>query len=146
MNATERKDVLRATTLLVAGDRSGALAVLRALKVPPLRAVPVPSAQLLFAFTTFRCERLSVDNLPAHICVTRQKVTDLQRTQQASRGQGTDYPLCDSRTCTQGRCVREQLHPEASMSWQGAGPGGRFERGRSRSVDGVPTLDKEAQR
>lgn len=143
MNAAERKDLRRATTLLVSGDRSGALVVLRALKASPVRVVSDPPQQLLLAFVTFRCERLSVDNLPAHICVTRQKVTDLQRTQQASRGQGTDYPLCDSRTCTQGRTVREQLSPTAEMAWQGAGPGGRFERGRTRSPSAVPTVDEE---
>lgn len=144
MNAAERKDLQRATVLLVAGDRSGALAVLRALKVPPLRVVPDPPRQLLLAFLTFRCEKLSVDNLPVHICVTRQRVTDLQRTQQASRGQGTDYPLCDSKTCTQGRTLRERVSPRTEMAWQGAGPGGRFERGRTRLPSAVPTVDEEA--
>jgi hypothetical protein len=139
VNAAERKDLQRATVLLVAGDRSAALAVLRALKELPLRAVAEPSTQLLFAFTTFRCERLSVENVAAHTCFTRQRVTDLQRTQQASRGQGTDYPLCDTRTCAQGRSVRERLDPNLPMAWQGAGPGGRFERERSRA-----TNDEEA--
>ena len=101
-------------------------------------------ASFPLAFVTFRCERLDVNNVAVHTCVTRQRVTDLQRTQQASRGQGTDYPLCDSRTCTQGRSLRERLNPNAPMAWQGTGPGGRFERGRTRSTDGVPTLDREA--
>lgn len=146
MNAAERKDLRRATTLLVAGDWSGALLVLRALKAPPVRVVADPPQQLLFAFVTFRCERLNVENVAAHICVTRQRVTDLQRTSQASRGQGTDYPLCDSRTCAQGRDVREQLSPNTEMAWQGAGPGGRFERARSRASAAVPTVDQEVCR
>jgi hypothetical protein len=77
-----------------------------------------------------------VDNLPVHICVTRQRVTDLQRTQQASRGQGSDYPLCDSRTCSQGRAMRERLNPDAPITWQGSGPGGRFQRDKSRAGEG----------
>jgi hypothetical protein len=132
VNATERREIQRATVLLVSGDRSGTLAILRSLKRPPLRVDAPPSTQLLFAFLTIHCERLNVTALPACICVTRQRVTDLQRTQQASRGQGTDYPLCDTRTCAQGRSVRERLDPNAPMTWQGAGPGGRFERERSR--------------
>lgn len=143
MNSAERKELRRATTFLVAGDRSAALAVLRSLKDPPVRLVAGPSPQLLFSFTTFRCDRLAVENIAAHICVTRQRVTDLQRTTQGSRGQGTEYPLCDSRTCTQGRAVREQVSPNATMSWQGAGPGGRFERGRSRSPRAVSIVDEE---
>lgn len=131
MNAAERKDLQRATVLLVSGDRSGTLAILRTLKCAPVRVVAEPSTQLLFAFLTFDCERLNVTNLPASICVTRQRVTDLQRTQQTSRGQGTDYPLCDTRTCDQGRSLRERLDPNAPTTWQGAGPGGRFERSRS---------------
>lgn len=135
MNAAERKDLRRATALLVAGDRSGALVVLRALKEPPVRSGLESSRQLLLAFVTFRCERLDVDTVPVHICVTRQRVTDLQRTTQASRGQGTDYPLCDSRTCSQGRDLRERTSPDSAIAWRGAGPGGRFGRERTRSID-----------
>jgi hypothetical protein len=132
VNATERREIQRATVLLVSGDRSGTLAILRSLRRAPLHIDEAPSTQLLFAFLTFDCERLSVTALPACICVTRQRVTDLQRTQQSSRGQGTDYPLCDSRTCSQGKSIRDRLDPNAPMTWRGAGPGGRFERERFR--------------
>lgn len=131
VNAAERKDLRRATALLLSGDRSGALVVLRALKDPPIRQDDEPSRQLLLAFATFRCERLDVETVPVHICVTRQRVTDLQRTTQASRGQGTDYPLCDSRTCAQGRDLRERTSPDSQIAWRGAGPGGRFGRERT---------------
>lgn len=143
MNAAERKDLMRATALLVSGDRAGALAVMRAMKGPPRRVALVVAEQLLLPCVTFRCETLAVDNLPVHVCVTRQRVTDLQRTQQASRGQGTDYPHCDSRTCAQGRAFREQLSPRVAMGWKGAGPGGRFDRGRPRTLAAVPTVEEE---
>jgi hypothetical protein len=136
VNAAERKDLQRATVLLVSGDRSGTLAILRTLKQAPLRVSVEPSTQLLFAFLTFDCERLNVTNLPACICVTRQRVTDLQRTRQSSRGQGTDYPLCDTRTCEQGRSLRERLDPNAPTTWRGSGPGGRFGSERTRRTSG----------
>jgi hypothetical protein len=132
VNATERRELNRITVLVSAGERTAAVVALRALKRPPLRVDEAPSTQLLFAFLTFDCERLSVTALPACVCVTRQRVTDLQRTRQSSRGQGSDYPLCDTRTCEQGRSLRERLDPNLPMTWRGAGPGGRFERERFR--------------
>lgn len=75
--------------------------------------------------------------LTAAECVRRQVKTDVQRTQQTSRGQGTDHPHCDSRTCDQGRTIRAALDPDAIVQWRGAGPGGRFDRERSRGVTSV---------
>ena len=146
MNATERKELRRATTLVAMGDRSAALAILRSLSRPPPQSTPEPTAQLVLAFVTFRCERLSTDGVQAHTCVTRQRVTDLQRTQQLSRGQGTDYPTCDTRSCEQGRLMRELLGSSAPMTWQGSGPGGRFERERSRAGVAAQAEAREHQR
>jgi hypothetical protein len=116
--------------------------------------------QLVMAFATFKCKALGVEGMPGHICVTRQRVTDLQRTQQTSRGQGTEYPHCDSRTCEQGRRIRDALDPLHLARWRGVGFGGRFARDklshdckaqlaaarRLRAVgleDEVPTIDAE---
>lgn len=74
----------------------------------------------------FDCVALGCKGLSARTCVARQQATDAQRTQQASRGQGTDYPLCDSRKCAQGRAIREALEPRMAARWRGVGPGGRF--------------------
>lgn len=140
MTQTERRTIRQAIARLQTGDRSGAREVLAALVVPrgPGTLFGI-EGQLALGFVTFNCTRLAVNGLPAHICVTRQKVTDAQRTQQASRGQGTDYPLCDSRTCEQGRRVRLALDPAGAVRWRGAGPGGRFAKDR-------PAAEREAQR
>lgn len=127
-----RREVARALTLVLAGDRSGAAAILRALRSSSSRCPFDGSAQLVLRFVTIRCERLDGEELPAHVCVARQVASDIQRTQQASRGQGTEFPTCDSRKCEQGRAIRKALDPRAPVSWEGAGPGGRFQRDRSR--------------
>jgi hypothetical protein len=76
----------------------------------------------------FDCKVLGCKGLRARVCVARQQATDIQRTRQTSRGQGTDYPSCDTRRCAQGRGIREALDRRESVTWKGAGPGGRFER------------------
>lgn len=93
--------------------------------------------------------------LSARVCVTRQLVTDAQRTKQSSRGQGTYHPHCDTRTCSLGRMVRQSIDPQQSGTWRGAGFGGRFAKGagnpqhealrRLRAeglLDPVPSLDE----
>ncbi len=138
MNVSERRALRRAKTLLIAGDRSRALAIVRSLEEAPRVSFSAQAAQqLMFAFVTFRCARLNADDVPVHTCVTRQVVTDLQRSRQVSRGQGSDYPSCDSRSCDQGRSIRGRLDPSTPIAWQGAGPGGRFERERSRGLFAV---------
>lgn len=81
---------------------------------------------------TFDCVALACKGMRAGLCVMRQQVTDAQRTQQTSRGQGTRYPACDTRKCAQGRGIREALDPDADVTFSGAGPGGRFQRERPR--------------
>jgi hypothetical protein len=132
MNAAERRTIREVARLVLVGDRSTAAAKLRALGADPRRDVfgPKPTRQLVLSFMSFRCERLGVESMSAHVCVTRQKVTDLQRTKQTSRGQSSDYPRCDSRSCEVGRRIRERLDAHARETWTGAGFGGRFARGR----------------
>jgi hypothetical protein len=130
LSAADRREVKRAKALLQAGDRAGALVALRRLEAVPGRSAFDVPAQLVLRFMTFRCDRLDGEDVPACVCIARQAKSDVQRTQQTSRGQGTDHPSCDSRTCEQGRRIREALDPDSSVTWKGAGPGGRFERGR----------------
>jgi len=80
----------------------------------------------------FRCEALGCDGVLVRTCVARQLATDAQRTRQSSRGQGTEYPSCDTRKCLQGRGIRAALGPSAGITWDGAWVGGRFQRERSR--------------
>lgn len=104
----------------------------------------------------FHCVALNCQHMTAHNCALRQAVTERQRTLQASRGQGTEYPHCDTLKCAQGRGIREALGPGVNVTWHGAGPGGRFERGQpgrgaqvAREHSRVPTLDeppREAER
>jgi hypothetical protein len=75
----------------------------------------------------FDCLVLGCEGVLARTCVTRQLVTEAQRTEQKSRGQGTDYPACDTRKCAQGRGIRAALEPNASVEWSGTGPGKRFQ-------------------
>jgi hypothetical protein len=79
-------------------------------------------------------------------CVRRQMVTDAQRMDQggrksqwASRGQGGDFPSCDTKKCAQGRGNRQALAPAAGVEWKGAGPGGRCLPER-------PRAEREAQK
>jgi hypothetical protein len=103
----------------------------------------------------FRCMALGCSGMSARTCVARQIVTDRQRTQQESRGQGTEFPTCDTRKCAQGRVVREALRD--GLTVRGAGPGGRLrydpqgklagKRMRQLEREGalgeVPTCDRE---
>jgi hypothetical protein len=140
LNARDRHELRQVKALVMAGDRAGALARLRALTAEPRRDVfGEGGQQLVLAFVVFRCEKLAGEEVAAHVCVTRQKITDVQRTQQTSRGQGTDHPLCDSRSCAQGRRIRAALDPAGKVSWRGEGPRGRFARER-------PKEEKEQQR
>lgn len=130
MTTAERKEVKRARMLVLAGNRTEAAQVLRQLETVPQRSPIAEGGQLILAFVTFRCDALKADDVPVHVCVTRQKVTEIQRTQQGTRGQGTEYPLCDTRSCAQGRAIREALGPNVKIAWNGGGFGGRFQRER----------------
>lgn len=82
----------------------------------------------------------------------RQSACERQRTQQTSRGQGTEFPSCDG--CPQGAEVARE---HGSVEWRGQGPGGRFDRRTLRwrqllaarrlrqegLLDEVPTCDAE---
>lgn len=117
-----------------------------------------PRPWLICGDTRFDCRALGCKNLPARICVARQAASDAQRTRDTWRGQGFDYPLCVSERCAQGRAIRAALDPTHAVRWRGAGPNGRFDRGRSDAVeqyearqrlaavgllDEVPTVDAE---
>ena len=83
----------------------------------------------------FDCLALGCRGMLATTCVARQRASEIQRTQQASRGQGTDYPGCDTRRCAQGRGIREALDPAVMRTLRGSGPGGRFKmRSQERST------------
>lgn len=152
------------------------LAALRELAFPPPLPPVAPLPQLalwvvdaeglpprpwrIYADDVFDCRALNCRGMVARVCVVRQQVTDMQRTEQASRGQGTDFPSCDSRKCAQGRGIREALDPRANVAWRGAGPGKRFQpsrrdveslaaaRARKRAVgllDRAPTIDAPSE-
>ena len=134
MNVSERREGRAAIARLQAGDRSGALAILRRLVTEPHVHAFADTRQLVLAFMEFRCERLNGQLVQAHVCVARQKASDIQRTQDTHRGEASEYPSCVSSQCAQGRAIRRALDPKARMTWVGAGPGGRFQRERSRKV------------
>lgn len=109
MNAGERRDLARARTLLLAGERAKALDVVRLLLRTPEREAFNGSPQVAFAFTEFRCATLAEENVPAHVCVARQLASDAARTKDTWRGTASPYPSCRTETCEQGRRVRAQL-------------------------------------
>jgi hypothetical protein len=71
---------------------------------------------------TLRCK------VPAHVCVMRQNVSQIQRTRDTWRGQASRYPHCMTERCAQGRGVRAALEPDAQAAWKGSGPAGLSER------------------
>jgi hypothetical protein len=99
-----------------------------------------------------RCVKLHAI-VSARVCALRQRVSEIQRTTQLSRGQGGDFPSC--LRCAQGDAMRAALGPAARLTWRGCGPGHRFARERSRVaqyaarerleraglLDETPTLD-----
>lgn len=104
------------------GDRSGALRLMDG--VPPAEprrraTTPTPVAQLRLAIEeirldpshTFVCRALDCEQVPAHVCLVRQLTNQVQRTEQASRGQASEHPACDTRRCEQGRAIRAALDP-----------------------------------
>jgi hypothetical protein len=78
---------------------------------------------------TFHCVALHCEETPAHVCVARQKASEVQRTKDTCRGEASDYPHCVTERCAQGRGIREALDPDHPVEWRGAGPGKRFSRG-----------------
>lgn len=72
------------------------------------------------------CATLGCD-VPAHICVTRQKASESQRTKDTWRGEASEYPCCVTERCAQGRGIREALEPqEVGAGWRREGPGKRW--------------------
>lgn len=67
----------------------------------------------------FDCKVLGCKGLRAGVCVARQVASDIQRTQQSCRGQGAEYPSCQTHLCAQGRGIREALDPLADVTWEG---------------------------
>ena len=64
----------------------------------------------------FDCLTLGCRNVRVAQCVARQKANDIQRTEQPSRGQSSDFPGCDTRRCAQGRGIREALDSISSLN------------------------------
>jgi hypothetical protein len=130
MNASERREVRRARALLKAGDRSGALVALGRLD-SPARRIAESEGQTMFPFVVFRCERLGGEIVPVHVCIARQAASDAQANRtNRERGCVSDYPSCVTALCEVGRHIREAVDPLAMIRWRGAGPNGRFDRGR----------------
>jgi hypothetical protein len=155
MRPAERRQVKRAKLLVKTGDRAGALRLLSALEEPPREKVD-PADQLVLPMLDARFECLALCSVvTVGVCIARQAASDIQRTTQRSRGQGTDYPSCQTFRCGQGRHIRERFDPDARVTWRGEGPGGRFTarryqadqeaarqaQKRSGLLDEVPTLD-----
>lgn len=122
INATARREVRKATALVLAGDRSGAAAILRRLAAMPDRVFETPG-QLALQFVTFRCEQLEGKETQAHVCVARQVQSEAERTQDTWRGQSPTHPSCQTHLCAQGRRVREALARDGAPNvkrWRGA--------------------------
>lgn len=71
---------------------------------------------------TFRCAALG-STVCAGDCVRRQQVSDLQRTRDTWRGEGSEYPACVTERCAQGRGIR--LAVDADVHFRRVGPGKR---------------------
>jgi hypothetical protein len=57
------------------------------------------------------CDKLH-STIPARVCVMRQRISDLQTTQDHHRGTSTEYPHCVTARCALGRHRREILDPD----------------------------------
>lgn len=80
----------------------------------------------------FECVALGCRGMTVAACVARQKATDAQRNEsKPCRGQGSEYPHCDTRKCAQGRGLRAALDPESDVAFRGTGYLGRSIRARS---------------
>jgi hypothetical protein len=106
----------------------------------------------------FDCATLSCRGMTVATCVTRQLVSEAQRTRDTWRGEAGEFPHCVTERCAQGRCIREALDPKVQLRWKGAGQKGRvmpLRRGavaqqiqaRERMslaglLDPVPTIDQ----
>jgi hypothetical protein len=86
-----------------------------------------PRPWRVYRDTVILCRALKAA-VPAHCCVARQQASDMQRTRDTWRGEASAYPHCVTERCAQGRGIREALDPHASVTWRGAGPGGRIDR------------------
>ncbi len=120
--------------------------VLRALAYPepPVKCPELPQAELwvvdasglpprpwrVHPESRFDCTTLGCQGLQVKVCVARQLASEKQRTKDSWRGEGGDFPHCVTEKCAQGRGLREALAPGVKVSWLGAGPGKRFDRGR----------------
>jgi hypothetical protein len=91
------------------------------------------------------CVALGCD-VPARVCVARQKASDAQRTKDTWRGEASEYPSCVTERCAQGRGVREALEPGEDLPWRGAGPGKRFVSRRKTDCGPQQAARKRLQR
>lgn len=78
--------------------------------------------------TPFDCKALGCKGLLARMCVARQRVSEMQRTNDTWRGEAPKYPSCQTERCAQGRGIRQALDVE--VTWVGVGSGKRIEQGR----------------
>lgn len=90
---------------------------------------------------TFDCERLHA-TIPVKCCVLRQSANRRGRTADAWRGQAAMFPSCAG--CPQGIELQNTMVDAATLVWRGAGPGGRFDRGRPHA-DGQAAARKRLQ-
>lgn len=115
---------------------------LRALWVVDAEGLP-PRPWRVAADATFDCIALDCRNVRASQCVARQIANEVQRTEQGSRGQGSDFPRCDTRRCAQGRGIREALDPSADLD--GVRGPSRGARGFGLRRHNRPVQDARAQ-
>lgn len=127
-----------------------ALSVLDGLHPPPLPVAPPtedpqlalwvvdaegvpPRPWRLPVDAVIRCHRLGGCTIPAVQCVARQVASQVQQTQQSSRGKASDFPLCTTEGCAQGRGVRAALDPAANVEPDENAKKGGYHRVRLRS-------------
>jgi hypothetical protein len=137
--------LVRANIAAGGWQRRAAEAVADALRPPPSHSDPTPGQLALWVVDADglppRPWRVHPHDLvgcatlhaivPAHVCVARQLASEVQRTNDTWRGQGSSYPSCVTERCAQGRGIREAMDPGAHVTWRGHGAGGRVEKRRS---------------
>jgi hypothetical protein len=100
---------------------------------PPAIVEPLEQPRELELDSRIACRALHAI-VAARVCLLRQAVSRRQRTQDTCRGQGSMFPSCTDK-CEQGAAIRASVPGADRVRWRGAGPGGRFDRGRGHAQD-----------
>lgn len=89
-----------------------------------------PAAGGLTLDSSFACDRLHAQVVPVRCCLLRQAASRRSVTRDTWRGTSPTFPTCTA-SCAQGAAIRAKVPGADLVNWRGAGPGQRFDRGRS---------------